>query len=55
LLALIARARSKAEKAIGSSVETICCHEAGYDGFWIHRRLEAAGIVGHITGTQRIS
>jgi transposase len=31
LLALIVRARSKAERAIGSPVETICCHEAGYD------------------------
>ncbi len=29
-------------------METICCHEAGYDGFWIHRRLEAAGIISHV-------
>jgi transposase len=48
LLALIGRARSKAERMIGSPVETICCHEAGYDGFWIHRRLEAAGVISHV-------
>ena len=22
----------------------VSCYEAGYDGFWLHRRLEAAGI-----------
>ncbi len=49
LLALIGRARSKAERVIGSPVEPICCHEAGYDGFWIHhRRLEAAGVISHV-------
>jgi len=25
-------------------VEVVCCYEAGYDGFWLHRLLESRGI-----------
>ena len=37
LLALVARARGRAERVCS-------CYEAGYEGFWLHRRLLAAGI-----------
>lgn len=37
LLALIARTR-------GTAVRVCSCYEAGYEGFWLHRRLAAAGI-----------
>jgi transposase len=37
LLALIGRAR-------GTATRVCSCYEAGYEGFWLHRRLLAAGI-----------
>jgi transposase len=29
-------------------VEVISCYEAGYDGFWLHRLLEAKGVRNHV-------
>jgi transposase len=37
LLALIARRR-------GAAARVCSCYEAGYEGFWLHRRLQAAGL-----------
>jgi transposase len=44
LLALVDAARRRAETSLGSKVQVIACHEAGYDGFWLHRLLVAHGI-----------
>ena len=44
LLALIARKRGQAEEKLGQPVRVVCCFEAGYDGFWLHRWLCARGI-----------
>ena len=44
LLALIAQVRARASKKLGAVPEVTSCYEAGYDGFWLHRLLEAAGI-----------
>lgn len=44
LLALIEKARARTAEKLGSSPRVVSCHEAGYDGFWLHRRLLAAGI-----------
>jgi transposase len=44
LLALIVRAKARAAEKLGSVPEVVSCYEAGYDGFWLHRLLEAAGI-----------
>src|SRR3954466_5006341 len=44
LLALITRKRSQAEEKLGRPVRVVCCFEAGYDGFWLHRWLYARGI-----------
>src|SRR3954468_20849957 len=44
LLALITRKRSQAEEKLGRPVRVVCCFEAGYDGFWLHRWLSARGI-----------
>lgn len=44
LQALIARTRARATEKLGSVPEVVSCYEAGYDGFWLHRLLEAAGI-----------
>ena len=43
LLGLIERIRVRAAPALGSLPRVVSCYEAGYDGFWLHRRLEAAG------------
>jgi len=44
LLALIEQVRARVAKKFGSAPEITSCYEAGYDGFWLHRLLEAAGI-----------
>jgi transposase len=44
LLALIDKVRQRAARAAGHAPAVVSCYEAGYDGFWLHRRLVAAGI-----------
>jgi transposase len=44
LLALIESIRSRAALKLGAAPKVVCCYEAGYDGFWLHRLLLAAGI-----------
>jgi transposase len=44
LLALIERVRARAHRALGAEPGVVSCYEAGYDGFWLHRLLTAAGI-----------
>src|SRR5258708_21826600 len=44
LLELIEEVRARVSRETGRAVEVISCYEAGYDGFWLHRQLEAHGI-----------
>src|SRR4051794_41361035 len=44
LLAFAEKARAAAAEATGEVVAVASCYEAGYDGFWLHRVLVAAGI-----------
>jgi transposase len=44
LLGLIERVRARAAAKLGSAPAVVSCYEAGYDGFWLHRLLAAAGI-----------
>ena len=45
LLSLVERLRSRAADLIGAAtVPVLCCYEAGYEGFWLYRRLVAAGL-----------
>ena len=44
LRALIDRTRDRAARALGVIPAVVSCYEAGYDGFWLHRLLMAAGI-----------
>ncbi|MGZ9090449.1 MAG: hypothetical protein ACXW3T_02350 [Rhodoplanes sp.] len=37
LLGIIAKLCRKETAALGRPVEAIACHEAGYQGFWLHR------------------
>src|SRR6516165_3721254 len=48
LLALIERVRARAARVVGWVPAVICCYEAGYDGFWLHRLLTAAGITNYV-------
>ncbi len=44
LFALIDRIKLRATKALGvADAPILCCYEAGYEGFWLHRLLSAAG------------
>ena len=48
LLALISRVRERAARALGGVPAVVSCYEAGYDGFWLHRLLMAAGITNYV-------
>jgi transposase len=48
LVDLITRLRLQAETKLGQIVRVISCFEAGYDGFWLHRYLEAVGIINYV-------
>jgi transposase len=40
--------RARVSRETGRAVEVISCHEAGYDGFWLHRQLEAQGVRNYV-------
>lgn len=44
LLALIEKIRARVAEKLGGKPRAVSCYEAGYDGFWLHRLLMAAGI-----------
>lgn len=48
LLALIDRVRERVTRALGVKPAVVSCYEAGYDGFWLHRLLTAAGITNYV-------
>jgi transposase len=48
LLALIEKVKARAAAKLGSVPGVVSCYEAGYDGFWLHRLLEAAGIANFV-------
>ncbi|CAM4278242.1 Transposase [Roseomonas mucosa] len=44
LLALLRRLAAREQGASGEKEQVVLGYEAGYDGFWLHRRLAAEGI-----------
>jgi transposase len=48
LIALMRRLQQRAAAALGRPVAIVSCYEAGYDGFWLHRRLAQAGISNYV-------
>jgi len=48
LLGLLGQLVAKARDRTGRTVGVVTIQEAGLDGFWLHRRLEAAGIESHV-------
>ena len=48
LLKLIDEVRARVSREMGRTVEVMSCYEAGYDGFWLHRQLEAHGVRNYV-------
>ena len=55
LLDLLTGLREKAERRIGKPVKVVVIQEAGLDGFWLHRLLEANGIESHVVDPASIA
>jgi transposase len=55
LLALLTELREKAERRLGRSVRVMVIQEAGLDGFWLHRLLEANGLESHVVDPASIA
>ena len=46
--------RARRRFGLGTSAPVVSCYEAGRDGFWIHRFLDAAGIQNHVIDSSSI-
>jgi transposase len=55
LLQLLARLRTKAEQRAGGPVAIVAIQEAGLDGFWVHRLLEAKDVESHVVDPASIA
>ncbi len=55
LLVLLERRRRQAEERVGGPVRVIAIEEAGLDGFWLHRLLEANGIESHVVDAASVA
>ena len=55
LLALLDRLRERAEHRRGGPVAIVVMQEAGRDGFWVHRLLEAHGVKSHVVDPASIA
>ena len=55
LLALLRRARAQAEARVGQSVQIVAIHEAGLDGFSVHRVLQMNGVESHVVDPASIA
>ena len=55
LLGLLERMRARAQQLTGHPVKIVVIQEAGLDGFWVHRLLEANGIESHVVDPASIA
>ena len=55
LLALLRRLRERAERRRRRPVAVVVMQEAGRDGFWVHRLLEAHGMRSHVVDPSSIA
>ena len=55
LLNLLARLKTQAQRRCGRPVRVVSIYEAGLDGFWVHRLLEANGIESHVVDAASIA
>ena len=54
LMGLVDRVRAEADRRGHHDVEVCSCYEAGYDGFWLHRALEARGVRNRVSNSASI-
>src|SRR6202048_2718627 len=52
---LLARLRTRAERHVGVPVKVVTIQEAGLDGFWVHRLLEANTVESHVVDPASIA
>jgi transposase len=55
LIALLMQAKEKAEVRIRQPVRIIAIHEAGLDGFSVHRMLEKNGVESHVVDAASVA
>jgi transposase len=55
LLALLARLQAKAKQLARTEVRIAVIQEAGFDGFWVHRLLQASDIESHVVDPASIA
>src|ERR1700720_4067636 len=55
LLGLLRRLQVRAEQITGGPAEIVVIQEAGLDGFWVHRLLNANGIGSHVVDPASIA
>src|SRR6202008_124874 len=55
LLGLLRRLQARAERLTGGPVDIVVIQEAGLDGFWVHRLLEANGVESHVVDPASIA
>src|SRR5438552_2519747 len=55
LLGLLERMRARAQQLTGRPAKVVVIQEAGLDGFWVHRLLEANGIESHVVDAASIA
>jgi transposase len=47
-------AQTKARFGLGATAPVVSCYEAGREGFWLHRFLQAQGITNHVVDSSSI-
>jgi len=55
LLELLERLRERARSWTGRRYRIVAIQEAGLDGFWLHRALEAAGVESHVVDAASVA
>ena len=55
MVTLLKRLQGKAQTATGNEVGIAVIQEAGLDGFWVHRLLEARGVESHVVDPASIA
>ena len=55
VLDLLSRLKARAERDCGKTVKIVSIHEAGLDGFSVHRFLEANGVESHVVDAASIA
>lgn len=55
LLTLLAGLSGKVGQPVGGSAKVVVIQEAGLDGFWVHRLLEANGIESHVVDPSSVA